>query len=346
MLDPPRKLEKKMQTLIQEIASSVCREGVFMGVSRVLVGCSGGCDSTALLDILVRLAPQFEVNIAVAHLHHGWRGTEADADLDCARQLAENYEVPFFASRVDLSAARGSREEVARSARLDFFESIVADWNADVVALGHTADDQLETVLLNLVRGTGRRGLGGMRPRSEVGDLILVRPLLGRRRHELREYALSRSLEWNEDSSNEDVSLSRNRLRLRLLSELEQVHPSAVKNVSRATELLREEEEWLDVIAADAFEEVVDVNEHLDGVSLRKAELGSMPRPLQRRVVRNAIALIRGDCRGISYEHVEWVIDINHSEKISAHDLPGVRVKREGDHIRLLPLDGRRLARS
>ena len=345
MLDSPRKSEKKMQTLIQEIASSVCREGVFMGVSRVLVGCSGGCDSTALLDILVRLAPQFEVNIAVAHLHHGWRGTEADADLDCARQLAENYGVPFFASRVDLSAARGSREEVARSARLDFFESIVADWNADVVALDHTADDQLETVLLNLVRGTGRRGLGGMRPRSEVGDLILVRPLLGRRRHELREYALSRSLEWNEDSSNEDVSLSRNRLRLRLLSELEQVHPSAVKNVSRATELLREEEEWLDVIAADAFEEV-DVNEHLDGVSLRKAELGSMPRPLQRRVVRNAIALIRGDCRGISYEHVEWVIDINHSEKISAHDLPGVRVKREGDHIRLLPLDGRRLARS
>ena len=140
--------------------------------------------------------------------------------------------------------------------------------------------------------------------------------------------------------------MSRNRLRLRLLNELEQVHPSAVKNVSRAAELLREEEEWLDLIAADAFGEVVDVNEHLDGIFLRKAVLASMPRPLQRRVVRNAIASIRGDCRGISHEHVEWVIDIDHSEKISAHDLPGVRVKREGDCIRLLPLDGRRLVRS
>lgn len=331
---------------IQEITDKVRREGVFRDVSRVLVGCSGGCDSTALLDILVRLAPQFGIDLAVAHLHHGWRGAEADADLDRARQQAESHGVPFFADRVDLSGVRGSREETARNARLSFFESIVSDWNSNVVALGHTADDQLETVVLNLARGTGRRGLGGMRPRSEVGDLILIRPLLDHRRHELRDYARSRSLEWNEDSSNEDISLSRNRLRLRLLAELQEIHPAAVRNVARATALLREEEEWLDVIAANAFEAVVDIEEHPRGVSLRTPALGSMPRPLQRRVVRRAIASIRGDCRGVSHEHVEWVIDTDRSKKASARDLPGIRVKREGDRIRLLPLVGRRLAKS
>ncbi len=334
-----------MQVRIDEIAAAARREGLFEGISRLLVGCSGGGDSTALLDILARLAPQFEFDLAVAHLHHGWRGAEADADLDRARRQAEGHGAPFFPQRVDLSAVRGSREEVARRARLSFFESVVADWNADAVALGHTADDQLETVVLNLARGTGRRGLGGIRPRSRVGNLILIRPLLDRRRQELREYARARSLKWNDDSSNEDISLSRNRLRLRLLGELQQIHPAAVKNVARAAALLREEEEWLDAITADAFDAVVDVEEHPGGVSLRAAELGAMPRPLQRRVVRRAIETIRGDCRGVSRKHVEWVIDADRVGRASAHDLPGVRVKREGGRIRLLPLDGRRLAR-
>jgi len=335
----------EVQTLIDEIAAGARREGLFEGVSRLVVGCSGGGDSTALLDILARLAPRFEIDLAVAHLHHGWRGAEADADLDCARRQAAAHEVPFFFARVDLSAVRGSREEVARSARLRFFESVAADWNADAVALGHTADDQLETVVLNLARGTGRRGLGGIRPRAEVGDLILLRPLLDRRRHELRAYGRARSLQWNDDSSNEDISLSRNRLRLRLLGELQKIHPAAVQNVARAAALLREEEEWLDAITADAFDAVVDVEEYPGGVSLGAAELGAMPRPLQRRVVRRAIEAIRGDCRDISREHVEWVIDAGRHDTPSARDLPGVRVKREAGRIRMLPLDGRRLAR-
>ena len=334
-----------MQIRIDDIAAGVSREGLFEGISRLLVGCSGGGDSTALLDILARLAPRFEFDLAVAHLHHGWRGAEADADLDRARQQAEGLGLPFFSRHVDLSAVRGSREEVARDARLSFFESVVADWNADAVALGHTADDQLETVVLNLARGTGRRGLGGIRPRAQVGNLILVRPLLDRRRHELRDYARARSLQWNDDSSNEDISLSRNRLRLRLLGELQQIHPAAVNNVVRAAALLREEEEWLDTVTADAFNSVVDVEEYPGGVSLLAAELAAMPRPLQRRVVRRAIETIRGDCRGVSSEHVEWVIDAEPVGRGSAHDLPGVRVKREGGRIRMLPLDGRRLAR-
>ena len=335
-----------MQTLIENIAVTARRDGLFAGVSRLLVGCSGGGDSTALLDILARLAPRFGLDLAVAHLHHGWRGAEADADRDRARAHAESHGMPFFDQRVELNRASGSREEAARRARLDFFESVAVQWSADAVALGHNADDQLETVVLNLARGTARRGLGGMRPRSTVGTLVLVRPLLGLRRGELRDYARARSLRWGEDSSNEDISLSRNRLRLRLLGELQQIHPAAVGNVARAAALLREEEEWLDALAKEAFDAVVDIEEHPGGVALREDELAAVPRPLRRRIVRRAIESVRGDCRGISHEHVEWVIDAGGPEKACARDLPGVRVKRERGLVRLLPLQGRRLAGS
>lgn len=333
-----------MPDLIDDIAASARQAGLFDGVSRLLVGCSGGGDSVALLDILARLAPAFELRLAVAHLHHGWRGEEADADQRLAERLAASLGLPFFSHRVDLSAAAGSREEVARDARLRFFASVVRSWDADAVALGHTADDQLETIILHLARGAGRRGLGGMRNRTRVGDLLIVRPLLGRQRAELRVYATARRLEWGEDSSNQDISLARNRLRRRLLSDLQQINPAVVGNVARAASLLHEEEEWLDTLAAEALAAVLTDEEHPGAMALNAEAMAQLPRPLQRRVVRRVIGEVRGHCRDISHEHVEWVINAEAVERNAARDLPGVRVRCESGVVRFLPLDGRRLA--
>jgi tRNA(Ile)-lysidine synthase len=333
-----------MPDLIDDIAGVARDTCLFDGVSRLLVGCSGGGDSVALLDILERLAPAFDLRLAVAHLHHGWRGEEADADQRLAERLAEDRGLPFFSHRVDLGAAAGSREEAARDARLRFFNSIVGTWGADAVALGHTADDQLETIILHLARGAGRRGLGGMRNRTRVGDLLIVRPLLGRQRAELRAYATTRSLEWREDSSNEDISLARNRLRRRLLSDLQQINPAAVGNVARAASLLQAEEEWLDTVAAEALAAVVTDEEYPGAMALNAEAFAQLPRPLQRRVVRRVIEEVRGHCRGISHEHVEWVVDAADVDSNAARDLPGVRVRRERDVVRFLPLHARRLA--
>lgn len=333
-----------MPDLIDDIAADARRDGLFDGVARLLVGCSGGGDSVALLDILSRLAATFELRLAVVHLHHGWRGEEADADQRLAERLAQGLGLPFFSSQVDLSAAAGSREEVARDARLRFFDSVARSWDADAVALGHTADDQLETIILHLARGTGRRGLGGMRKRTRVADLLIVRPLLDRQRAELRVYATARRLEWGEDSSNQDISLARNRLRRRLLSDLQQINPAVVGNVARAAGLLQEEEEWLDTLAAEALAAVVTDEEYPGAMALNAAAMAQLPRPLRRRVVRRAIGEVRGHCRGISHEHVEWVIDAEAVERSSARDLPGVRVRCDSGVVRFLPLDGRRLA--
>ncbi len=333
-----------MPEFIDDIAAVAAREGLFEGVSRLLLGCSGGGDSVALLDILSRLAPRFELHLAVAHLHHGWRGDEADADARLAESLAESRTLPLFTRRVDLNGAPGSREEAARDARLRFFEDLTGSWHADAVALGHTADDQLETVVLHLARGTGRRGLGGMRRRARVGGLLILRPLLELRRGDLRDYAASRGLPWREDSSNQDISLARNRLRRRVLADLQQINPAAVDNVARAAKLLREEEEWLDTLAVEALERIQLEARYPGAAVVRTDGLSRLSRPLQRRVVRRVIETVRGHCRGIHHEHVEWVIDGAARDGRSARDLPGVRVQVGGDVVCFLPLAGRRLA--
>ncbi len=332
-----------MSGVIDSVTAAARADGLFDGVSRLLVGCSGGGDSVVLLDVLQEIAPEFGFRLAVAHLHHGWRGAEADADQELVARAAQDRGLRFFSRRVDLGAASGSREEAARNARLRFFAETGGAWNADAVALGHTADDQLETIVFRLARGTARRGLGGMHRRTEVEGLLLLRPLLDERRAGLREHATGRDLEWREDSSNEDLSLARNRLRRRLLADLQQINPAAVDNVARAALMMREEEEWLDGLAAEAFERLV-VDEDFPGARTLDAEgLTSLPRPLRRRVARLAIEKVRGHCRGISREHVEWVVDAAGTDA-TARDLPGVRVQRNGLRLTFLPLEGRRLA--
>lgn len=331
-----------MSDLLQQVAAGVRRDDVFEGVARLLVGCSGGGDSVALLDLTARLAAEFDLQLAVAHLHHGWRGAEADADLEIVRALADERDLEIFAERVDLRDAPGSREEAARRARLRFFAEVGADWDADAVALGHTADDQLETVFLHLARGAGRRGLGGMRARADIGGLRLLRPLLDIRRAELRAYLMARRLPWREDPTNDDISLSRNRLRRRALADLQQINPAAVDNVARAARLLREEEAWLDGVVDEAVDELRVDEPYPGAVALDAAGLAALMRPLRRRVVRRVVESVRRDHRELGFEHVEWVVA---GESEAARDLPGVRVRKEAGRVRFLPLSGRRLAR-
>jgi len=333
-----------LEALIDDVENAAREAKLFEGVDRLLVGLSAGGDSTALLDILVRLAPSFDLRLAVAHLHHGWRGAEADADHEKARSSAEALGLPFFSDKVDLRTATGSREEAARNARLGFFERLCVDWPADAVALGHTADDQLETIILNLARGAGTRGLAGMRRRGRVGGVLILRPLLDCNRAGLRAYARQRGLDWNEDSSNQDVSLSRNRLRRRLLGDLQQINPGAVGNVARAATLLREEDDWLEDLAAQAFDGLRSDDEYPGGTMLDATGLAALPRPLARRVVRGALREVRGHQRDISQEHVEWVLAAVTEGSDASRDLPGVRVRMERRQLRLLPLTGRRLA--
>jgi len=319
--------------LLREVAARIDRQDLFRDVRSLLVACSGAGDSTVLLHLPVRLQPVHGVELAVVHLDHGWRA-ESAADAAFVRRLAAEREVDAVVERRRVDADGDSREAAARRARLELFARTVRDRGADAVALAHTADDQVETVLLSLARGSGLRGLGGMHPRRRVEGVLLLRPLLRLRREELREYARSRGLEWRLDATNLDVSLTRNRVRRRLVPELVVDDPAATENVTRAAELLVR-------CRLDALRRP---EPYPGGVGLDADRLREEPRALQRRLLLAALEEVRGHRRGLGREHVDAVIEEILGGREAARDLPGARVRAEKGRLRLLPLAGRRLA--
>lgn len=218
--------------------------------SHVLVGVSGGADSVALLHLLHHLRPRLSFALTVAHLHHGLRGVAADGDAEFVQLLAWRLGVPCVLERVDIPAlarARGVSVEMAgREARYDFFARAAASVGADRVATAHHADDQVETLLLRLLRGTSLQGLGGLAPCTVRKGLTLIRPLLDLRHAELVAFLNRHRLRWREDASNNDTSLLRNRVRHELLPFLEERFQSTVRaSLLRTAAILRDEQAWL-----------------------------------------------------------------------------------------------------
>ncbi|HRI44325.1 MAG TPA: tRNA lysidine(34) synthetase TilS [Fimbriimonadaceae bacterium] len=217
--------------------------------SRVLVAYSGGADSTCLLV----LCQEAGLDIVAGHLHHGQR-PDAEAEAEQCAAFCESLGVPFVLGRADVpSLARDERiglEEAGRRARYAFLRSAAAQTACRVIATGHTRDDLIETVLFNLVRGTGLAGLAGIRAQTSG----LVRPLLAVSRAETRAFCRDKALWFHDDPANDDLRYSRARLRHRVLPELRQVHSGADASIARASEIARMETDYLDAVAAAALE--------------------------------------------------------------------------------------------
>src|SRR5688572_8287520 len=212
-------------------------------VDRVAIAISGGSDSVALAWILHEAAPRASWRVVgLVHVNHGLRGDDAAADEAFCRELAARLGWPIDVSHVDVRARaherRQSIEAAARGARYDCFEGAAARLGATVVATAHTMDDQAETVLLRLLRGAGSRGISGIRERRGR----IVRPLLGCRRLELREFLNDRQELFREDASNLDLSIPRNRLRHELMPVIERLAPGGVAALARAAALAADDE--------------------------------------------------------------------------------------------------------
>lgn len=236
---PPAPLHARFLAHLSEL-------GIGGEPSHLLVAVSGGCDSVVLLDLLEQAARALPLTITAAHLDHGMReGSAADArwvlDLCAARGI------PLLQERL---GEPPRSEGAARAARYEFLRRAAGSSGADLIATAHTADDQAETVLFRAVRGTGLRGLGGIRGRTRAG---LVRPLLPFWRRELVEHARAAGLHWREDPSNRDLRFSRNRIRHRILPEIEEeIAPGARRNLCALAALAREADSALERLARDA----------------------------------------------------------------------------------------------
>jgi len=313
-----------MAGLSQRVLHAIRRHRLCAPDSRVLIGLSGGADSVALTLLLQELAGNGAFALAgLAHLNHGLRETAARDEAFC-RALADRLGLPLAVERADVAAfAAGeglSIEAAARQLRYAFLTRAAQKAGADRIAVGHTEDDQAETVLFRLSRGAGLTGLAGIHPRRDR----VVRPLLGVSRHELREYLRGRGESWVEDETNAALDNPRNRIRHRVLPELEQALGGAPgPPIARAAELAREDGAWLDATAAERFQALARVVP--EGLELPAPALLAEPGPLRRRIVLQGLRM-GAPGREIGLDHVDAALAVLEGSRRGA-DVPGSRVE-------------------
>lgn len=274
--------------------------------TRVAVAVSGGSDSTALLFLLAGMAPGRGWDLVVATLDHGMRGAEGAADQEFVLSLAREIGLPCVSRSLTLPVPPGgSGESAAREARHQFFREAARETGAGAVALGHTLDDQVETVLHRLGRGAGLRGLGGMRRYSPP----LWRPLLEVRRSFLQGLLRRAGRAWREDSTNTSPAATRNRLRCLVLPALEKaLGPASLANIARASALAREDEEFLEKSAREALSPLL-LAKNPEQVELDRRLLIGLPSVLSRRILRFLLEDLTGG-RTAGASHLEGLLTL------------------------------------
>ncbi len=285
---------------------------------RVCVAVSGGADSTALLLGLVEACGGKDglgVVVSAAHVHHGLRGAEADGDEAFVRALCMRLGVELRVFAVDTAARQAAEgeglEEAARELRYEALRGLMRDGVVDVVATGHTLDDQAETVVMKMLRGAWTEGLGGISPEvqglgiREQGVGRIVRPMLGVRRSEVEAFLVARGQEWREDGSNRDLSLKRNRVRHGLMPLLREFNPGVDALLARTAEIARDEEAFWRAEVERVLPQVLLPGKPVRGggravstavgeasCALEIVRLSAMPAALRRRVVRGAAGTV------------------------------------------------------
>ena len=309
---------------------------------RVAIAVSGGADSVALAWLLHDLQASGEAAFSLAglvHLNHGLRGAESDRDEAFVRALGERLGLAVDVARRDIAAdarvAHRSIEATAHEARDAFFTAAAARLRASSVATAHTADDQAETVLLRLLRGSGARGAGGIHPRRGC----LVRPLLDVRRAMLRADLMARGEPWCEDSSNAERSIPRNAIRHDLLPAIERLARGGVTALTRFAALIRDDEAVLEEAAIEAARKIV----LFDGVAVRldRRLLAGLAPAVARRVVR--AGLERVSVAGVAARHIDVIRALSAADTVKGHlDVPGTAVDFTPEQVVFTRAAGRR----
>ncbi|MYB92492.1 tRNA lysidine(34) synthetase TilS [Candidatus Poribacteria bacterium] len=295
---------------VQQMHRFIVQHKMIEGGETVLVAVSGGADSLALLYGLHALHTQLNCKLHVVHLNHCLR-PDADADTEFVQQHAARLELPCTIQRAEVPRLvkewKLSVEAVGRKARYQFYESVCMEVSATKVALGHHQDDSTETVLMNLIRGSGAAGLKGIAP---VRDIKFIRPLVGSTRQQIEAFLTSIEITPRQDTTNTDVNYLRNRIRHELIPQLARdYNPNIKTGLSRTADVLGTESEYLDTVARKAFEtcriQGTQKNVVLDRVKFRQYHIA-----LQRRMLRQSVSEMLGDMNDLYFAHCEAMLNL------------------------------------
>ncbi|MDA1189547.1 MAG: tRNA lysidine(34) synthetase TilS [Chloroflexi bacterium] len=320
--------DKKVISKVRRAIKSAIVQAELTG-KYLVVGISGGPDSVSLLDGLVSLRDELNLTLHAAHLNHGLRSEAAKKDADFVAKLSEVYGVSHTPGYVDVPKLRRQQklsvEEAARLARYDFLGRVTADLNADAIVLGHTASDQAETVLLNIIRGTGLSGLRGMEMISQRTfsghSNRLFRPLLKLSRKEILDYCEARNLEPRWDETNASEELARGRLRQVLLPELEQLNPSVEKALVRLSENVSRDLLFIEEQTESFWKKTTQV--HNQSVLITRKIFASLSQTLQMGILRKAVATVKGNLDDLEQNHIESMARLICGPVGRSLDLPG-----------------------
>lgn len=344
----------QVPSLSQKLRAYILRHELIQAGDRVGVAVSGGADSVALLRLLLELRKELGIVLSVVHLNHQLRGEESDGDEQFVKSLALDNKVEFHGERAAVKAHAQSKhlslEAAGRELRYSYFHRLLDQNCVDRIATAHTLDDQAETILLRLVRGTGTRGLAGVYPKLNIlaaslpsrtaGAAFIVRPLLDTSRKDLEAYLGEIGQEWREDSSNLDPRFSRNRVRSGMLPWLEEnLNPSVRNTLAEAAEVARAEEEYWESQVRDLLPKISVPDSKAPGTQLDLAALRELPLALQRRVLRAAGAPLG---MNLEFQHVERILQlVNEKSARGPISVEGGSVGKSGgknnDRLRFQP---------
>ena len=315
-------MREKVKNYIQ--SHQLCTPG-----ETITVGLSAGVDSTALFHILCSLREELNIRIQAVHVDHMLRGADAQADAMLAGNMARQAGVPFFLFHCDVAqSAKMGHMGVEEAGRLMRYDALRKAARGGRIAVAHHQDDQAETVLMHLCRGSGMSGLVGMRPRD--GDII--RPLLCCRKEEILAYCRENELIWHEDATNYEADCVRNQFRLQVMPLLEEIYPGASQHISSAAEILRQEEDLLSSMAEETLQNIVEQEKSkycLDVTALEK-----LPRALRRRVLLLSMAKAMGSKKDLGTKHLEAVEYLLQAESGKHVSLPkGIQARKEYDQL-------------
>ena len=310
-----------MEDLKQRVFRFIQKEGLIPGKAgekgrKMLVGVSGGPDSVCLLHILDQLSESLGMSLHVAHLNHMLRGVDSDADARYVAEFSGTLGIPVTVEKRDVEVYRKehriSLEEAAREVRYDFFYQVADSVGAVGIALGHTQDDQVETILMHLVRGTGLAGLRGMGTITSLhppggGVLVVVRPLLEVARRETEEYCRAYNLSPRSDFSNYSLDYTRNRFRYELIPLLQSYNKNIGAALMRTARAAADELSYLEEGVSLVWERVV--REQPNGLLLDSAALLSLPPALQRHLLRRVLGEVLADLTDIQSIHIEKMME-------------------------------------
>jgi len=328
----------KQHPLVMTVADTVKKWRMLAREDRVLIGLSGGADSVALLHILLQLAPDLNLNIGVAHLNHMLRGNASDEDARFVASLARKHHLPCFVTRKDIRALQkeigAGIEDTGRHARYHFFNQTAKEHGFDKIATAHHADDSAEVVLMNLLRGSGPKGLCGIPP---CRDGNIIRPLINARQRDIVAFVEAGNLAYVVDKSNHDTRFLRNRVRHELIPLLtSQYNPGFLDALVRFASVSHTEEAWINEMTCKMLE-TATIEKQPNRIDLSTIYLSGLHKAALRRILRGAIEYTKGNLNRIGFAHVESLVNLTlKGPDPGACHLPGkILARRLGYRISL-----------